>query len=68
LREESRYDLFGGLVARVYRRSLEDQGFEVLMMTVFDIAAHRGYTVARSVVLRELGRRQLDSVARGCTS
>ena len=35
-------ELFGGPVARLYRRSLEDQGFEVLMMTVFDIAARYG--------------------------
>jgi len=26
-------------VARLYRRSLTDQGFEVLMVAVFDIAA-----------------------------
>jgi len=31
--------LFKGPVARLRRRTLEDQGFEVLMMTVFDIAA-----------------------------
>ena len=42
-------ELFGGPVARLYRRSLEDQGFEVLMMTVFDIAARQGYAVARSI-------------------
>jgi len=35
-------------VARLYKRSLEDQGFEVLMMTVFDLAARHGYAVARS--------------------
>jgi hypothetical protein len=34
-------------VARLYRRSLEDQRFEVLMMTVFDIAVRQGYAVAR---------------------
>ncbi len=33
----------------LYRRSLEDQGFEVLMMVVFEIAARRGYAVARSI-------------------
>jgi hypothetical protein len=27
-------NLFGGPVARLYRRSLEDQGFEVLMVAV----------------------------------
>jgi hypothetical protein len=43
-------ELFGGPVARLYRRSLTDQGFEVLMMTVFDIAARLGYAVARSIV------------------
>ena len=43
-------DLFGGTVARLYRRSLTDQGFEVLMVAVFDIAARQGYAVARSVV------------------
>ena len=32
-------NLFGGPVARLYRRSLTDQGFEVLMVAVFDIAA-----------------------------
>jgi hypothetical protein len=35
-------ELFGGPVARLYKRSLEDQGFEVLMMTVFDLAARHG--------------------------
>jgi hypothetical protein len=43
-------ELFKGPVARLYRRSLEDQGFEVLMMTVFDIAARRGYRAARKIV------------------
>ena len=47
-------ELFGGPVARLYKRSLEDQGFEVLMMTVFDIAARHGYTIARSIV-KDLG-------------
>ena len=28
-------ELFGGPVARLYRRSLTDQAFEVLMMGVF---------------------------------
>jgi len=37
-------------VARLYRRSLTDQGFEVLMVAVFDIAARQGYGVARSIV------------------
>jgi hypothetical protein len=32
-------DLFGGPVSRLYRHSLGDQRFEVLMMAVFDIAA-----------------------------
>jgi hypothetical protein len=43
-------ELFGGPVARLYRRSLTDQGFEVLMMTVFDIAARRGYAVVQESV------------------
>jgi len=43
-------ELFDGPVARLYKRSLEDQGFEVLMMTVFDLAARHGYTVAREIV------------------
>jgi hypothetical protein len=43
-------ELFGGPVARLYRRSLTDQGFEVLMEAVFDIAAQQGYAVARSIV------------------
>jgi hypothetical protein len=30
-------ELFGGLVARLYRRSLTDQSFEVLMVAVFDM-------------------------------
>jgi hypothetical protein len=30
-------ELFGGPVARLYRRSLTDQGFEVLMVAVFDL-------------------------------
>lgn len=42
-------ELFGGPVARLYRRSLVDQGFEVLMMTVFDIADRQGYAVGRSI-------------------
>ena len=42
--------LFGGPVARLYRRSLTDQGFEVLMAAVFDIAARQGYAVARGIV------------------
>ena len=46
--------LFKGPVARLYKRSLEDQGFEVLMMTVFDIAARRGYRAARKIV-KDLG-------------
>jgi len=37
-------------VAPLYRRSLTDQGFEVLMVTVFDIAARRGYAVLRCMV------------------
>ena len=37
-------------MARLYRRSLTDQGFEVLMVAVFDIAARQGYSVARSIV------------------
>jgi len=42
-------ELFGGPVARLYKRSLKDQGFEVLMMTVFDIAArHATRSLARS--------------------
>ena len=40
-------------MARLYRRSLTDQGFEVLMVAVFDIAARHGYGVARGIV-REL--------------
>ena len=47
-------ELFKGPVAHLYRRSLEDEGFEVLMMTVFDIAARRGYRAARKIV-KELG-------------
>jgi hypothetical protein len=43
-------ELFGGPVARLYRRSLTDQGFEVLMVAVFDIAALQGYAVARGIV------------------
>jgi len=42
-------ELFGGPVARLYRRSLTDQGFEVLMVAVFDIAARQGYAV-RAIV------------------
>jgi hypothetical protein len=34
----------------LYRRSLTDQGFEVLMVAVFDIAARQGYAVARRIV------------------
>ena len=34
----------------MYRRSLTDQGFEVLMVAVFDIAARQGYAVARRIV------------------
>jgi hypothetical protein len=33
----------------LYRRSLTDQGFEVLMVAVFDIAARQGYAV-RAIV------------------
>jgi hypothetical protein len=33
--------LFRGPVARLYRRGLTDQGFEVLMVAVFDIAARQ---------------------------
>jgi len=29
--------LFKGPVARLYKRCLEDEGFEVLMMTAFDL-------------------------------
>jgi len=43
-------ELFGGPVARLYRRSLSDQRFEVLMVAVFDIAARQGYGVARGIV------------------
>jgi hypothetical protein len=43
-------NLFGGPVARLYRRSLTNHGFEVLMVAVFDIAACQGYGVARSIV------------------
>jgi hypothetical protein len=34
----------------LYRRNLNDQGFEVLMVAVFDVAARQGYAVARSIV------------------
>jgi hypothetical protein len=44
-------NLFEGPVARLYRRSLTDQGFEVLMVAVFDIAARQGYGVARRMVM-----------------
>jgi hypothetical protein len=51
-------------VARLYRRSLADQGFEVLMVAVFDIAAHAlamqqplaGVTVGRSPGVRRVYR------------
>jgi hypothetical protein len=42
-------ELFGGPVVRLNRRSLEDQVFEVLMMSVFDIAARQAYAVARNI-------------------
>src|SRR5215472_8005395 len=50
-------ELFGGPVARLYRRSLSDQRFEVLMVAVFDIAARQGYGVARGIV-KELAAAQ----------
>jgi len=50
-------NLFGGPIARLYRRSLTDQGFEVLMVAVFDIAARQGYAVARGIV-KELAAAQ----------
>jgi len=46
--------LFEGPVAPLDKRSLVDQGFEVLMMTIFDIAARHGYAVAREIV-KDLG-------------
>jgi hypothetical protein len=42
-------EFLGGPVARLYRRSLTDQGFEVLMAAVFDIAARQGYVVACTI-------------------
>lgn len=52
-------ELFGGPVARLYRRSFEDQGFEVFMMTVFEIAASHGYAIARSIVTHDRRPREL---------
>ena len=57
-------EFLGGPVARLYRRSLADQGFEVLMVAVFDIAAHAlamqqplaGVTVGRSPGVRRVYR------------